>query len=329
MPVHIPFREVCVGALAGWFGLALFCALLARHIPSETPIGPLARIFDSLAPWLLALVYVGAMSLWVLGGRKIAVALAVLATLGAIDLIRLHRAYSLPLVPEADIAARVLFFNVLHVNAAFADRIVTAVLETDADVLIFTESQSIRSALPRLAQHYNILSPCTINTCEIVVASRLPVRRHWRLSLNPIWPERYAVTELETQKGQRFFIAASHLLKPWFSGVSGSEVRKLQSQYDWLNLPVLAVGDFNAAPWARHITELMQHTGMNAARRPPGTWPITLGNWAIPIDLALVHNGARLVALTPFGDDLNSNHRGLLIDLALPAFGASQPRSTP
>ena len=312
------FKHTLIGALTTLFGLALLVAVLARHIPSETPIGTLARMFDSLAPWLLAFVCIGAVAIWSIGGRKIAYAMALMAALGALDLIRLHRANSLPLVPDAEIAARVVFFNVLNDNATFADRIVTAVLEAKADVVVFTEGSGIRSALPRLAQHYEILTPCTLDACEVVVASRLPVRRHWQLSLNPVWPLRYAVTELEARNGQSFFIAASHLMKPWFSGIAEGEIEKLQGQYDWFNLPVLAVGDFNAAPWSRQVTELMRHSGMKAARRPPGTWPAAAENLAVPIDLALVHNGARLVALAPFGENLNSNHRGLMIDLALP-----------
>ena len=313
---------VLIGLLTGWLALALLCALGARYIPSETPIGPLGRIVDSLAPWLLVIVCIGAIAIWGLGARRIAYALTFGALLGAGDLVRLHHAHSLPLVPQNDVAARVVFFNVLHVNAAYADRIATAVLEAKADVVVFTEAAGIRSALPRLARHYDILSPCTINDCEIVVASRLTVRRHWQLSLNPVWPGRYAVTELEARNGQPFFIAASHLVKPWFSGIAGTEIRRLRGQYDWLNLPVLAVGDFNAAPWSRQITTLLRETGMKASRRPLGTWPAAAGNWGVPIDLALVHNGARLAALSPFGEHLNSNHRGLLIDLSLPEFEA-------
>ncbi|MEP4639776.1 MAG: endonuclease/exonuclease/phosphatase family protein, partial [Yoonia sp.] len=204
------------------------------------------------------------------------------------------------------------------VNATFADRIATAVLEADADVVVFTEAVGIRDALPRLARHYEILTPCTLDACEIVVASRLPVRRHWYLSLNPAWEARYVVTELEAHGGQTFFVAASHLVKPWFSGVAEPEIGQLRGQYDWLGLPVLAVGDFNAAPWSRQMMTLMRQTGMKAPRRAPGTSPASAGCLSIPIDLALVHNGARLVSIAPFGDNLNSNHRGLLIDLALP-----------
>ena len=315
---HSRLAERAIGATILLAALLLLTALGARHVPSETPIGPLARIFDSLAPWMLACVALAALILWGLSAHIIALVLTAATLMGAGDLIRQHRYLSLPLVPDANIAARVIFFNVLHTNAAYADRIATALLAADADVIIFTEAEGIRSALPRLARTYEVLSDCTLDLCEIVVLSRVPVRRHWQLALNPAWPPRYVVTEFEAPDGQPFFIAASHLTKPWFSGIAEPEIRRLQAQYDWLNLPVLAVGDFNAAPWSRQITQLLQHTGMRAARRPPGTWPAATGRLGIPIDQALVHNGARLVSLAPFGEDLNSNHRGLLLELALP-----------
>ena len=140
----------------------------------------------------------------------------------------------------------------------------------------------------------------------------------WQLTLNPIWPERYGVAELELADGRRIFISVAHLTKPFFSGVAETELDRLAAQYDWIDGPVVAVGDFNAAPWSRPVTRLLERTGYRATRRTPGTWPAQVGPLGVPIDLALVHNGARIVGIESFGGELNSNHRGLLLDIAVP-----------
>jgi endonuclease/exonuclease/phosphatase (EEP) superfamily protein YafD len=142
--------------------------------------------------------------------------------------------------------------------------------------------------------------------------------RSWKLKLNSAWPDRYAVSELETTSGKRVFLAVSHLAKPWLSGISEPEYAKLASQYDWLAGPVVAVGDFNAAPWALPMRHLLKQSGMKALRWPLATWPVAAGRFGIPIDQVLVHEGARVVRIAPFGDRQNSNHRGFVVDIALP-----------
>lgn len=306
------------GALATLTLMTLALALGAQYVPSETPFGPLARMFDSLAPWLLTLALCLAAATALARGRWTGAALALSALFGACSLILDHRALSLPVLPEAKADLRVIFFNALGDNAAFADRIVSAALEAEADVMVFAEAEAVYDALPRIARTHEVLTRCGFEDCPLIIASRVPNQRAWQLTLNPIWKDRYGVAELTLPGDRRLFLSVAHLAKPFFTGVAEPEWERLGAQYNWLPGPVLAVGDFNAAPWSRPMQQLLADTGYRAVRRPPGTWPAGAGGLGLPIDNALVHNGARIARLVPFGQDLNSNHRGLLIDVIVP-----------
>jgi endonuclease/exonuclease/phosphatase (EEP) superfamily protein YafD len=228
-----------------------------------------------------------------------------------------HRALSLPLLPSAPTNLRVLFFNALAENTASADRIVDATLASAPDVAVFAEAEAVLPALERLRAEYTYISPCTPEACEILIAARRAPVRFWTLTLNPIWDDRYAVLEVETETGARLFVAASHLVKPWFSGVAEDEIAQLSAQYRWFRGPVVAVGDFNATPWSRPMRILLSETGLRTMHRPIATWPATAGRFGLPIDHLLVGGGARVVRVEPFGVGLGSNHLGLLAEISL------------
>ncbi len=311
-------KAYSAGALALTSAAGLAAGTLPRLIPTATPFGAMARMLDSLAPWFLVLALTGALLTMLCGLRRPGTALAVAALVCGGLLIRDHARVSLPLAPDRPAELRVLFFNALGENAAYGDRIVSAILNESPDVVAIAEPEAIYPALARLRAHFDFVSPCTFETCPLLVAARRQPLRFWRLSLNPAWENRYAVAELETGTGKGVFLAAGHLMKPWLVGLAEVELARLKSQYDWLPGPVVAVGDFNAAPWSRPMQELLTHTGLRALRRPVPTWPAAFGPLGVPIDHVLVHEGARVVHARPFGGALNSNHRGIVADIALP-----------
>ena len=298
--------------------MTLVPALGSRFVPSESPLGPAARMLDSLAPWLLALGAVGAVAVLAARARVAGGVLLTMSLAGAAGLAVSHRALSLPNLVGVEADLRLVFLNAQSDNAAYSGRMAAAALEADADVMVFVEGEALYDALPQIAETHEVVTRCDLNDCPLIIASRVPVLRAWQLTLNPIWPERYGVAELELADGRRIFISVAHLTKPFFSGVAETELDRLAAQYDWIDGPVVAVGDFNAAPWSRPVTRLLERTGYRATRRTPGTWPAQVGPLGVPIDLALVHNGARVVGIESFGGDLNSNHRGLLLDIAVP-----------
>lgn len=306
------------GAAVLTAALCLLAGIVFRFVPTETFPGALARLLDSLSPWFLAFALLAAGLSAGLGARRAGFGLIALTTLAFGQLALQHRALSLPLAPGRAVDLRVLFFNAREENAAYGDRIVSAVLESGADVVVIAEGEAIHPALARLREAYAFVSPCAVETCGLVVALRVPPERFWRLDLNPVWGKRYAVAELQTASGARVHLAASHLMKPWLTGITESELGRLSAQYDWLPGPVVAVGDFNAAPWSLGMRRLLRQTGLRALRVPLPTWPARAGALGIPIDHVLVRDGVRVVRVRVFGARLNSNHRGFVAEIALP-----------
>ncbi|MCE8419318.1 hypothetical protein LZ190_11450 [Rhodovulum sulfidophilum] len=306
------------GAFAMAATLALVAGAGARFVPGSSAAGPIARILDALAPWLLAGALILALGATVLGLCRlgpglVAAALVALAGLGA-----LHLRQSLPALPGRAPDLRILFFNVCIENDLPAETIVRAALRQDPDIIVFAEAEAVAGGLPLLKDRYDFVSPCRPGACQIVLAARSRPKRFWRMSLNPAWPDRYAVAEIETPSGKRVFLAGLQLLKPWMSGLADTELERLTAQLGWLPGPAVAIGDFNAAPWSRTLSQIHRDTGMATARLPTATWPVGAGRFGVPIDQVLVGGGARLVRLSPFGAELGSNHRGLLAEIALP-----------
>jgi endonuclease/exonuclease/phosphatase (EEP) superfamily protein YafD len=316
-PIQGHRRVLLAGAGLMASGLALLVGGLAWRVPSEAPLGALMRLLDPLAPWILALGAMLALATLMLGARRSGTVLMIVAAGFAAELWLSHRALSLPVLPDARSDLRVLFFNALAENTASADRIVDATLAAAPDVAIFAEAGAVLPALERLRADYTFVSPCTPEACEILVIARRRPERFWTLTLNPIWEARYAVLEVETESGARLFVAASHLVKPWFSGVAEDERAQLSAQYRWFQGPVVAMGDFNATPWSRPMRTLLAETGMRTLRRPVATWPAAAGRFGLPIDHVLVGGGARVVRSVSFGADLGSNHLGLLAEIAV------------
>ena len=298
--------------------LALIAAVVPRHIPQATPVSSIARILDSLAPWLLGCVIILVLVLAVLRAHKHAAAFLILVLAAGTHLYLDHRAVSLPSRPDANPELRVLFFNVFNENVSHADRIATAVMEADPDVIAFGEGDGMYPALRRLDAQYQRLSYCDFEDCQLLIYTKQKPKRAWTLNLNVFADGRYAVIEVSSNSERPRFVVFNHLVKPWMEGVTESELQKLAAQYDWLAGDVVALGDFNAAPWAFHINELLRKTGFRAQRHPIGTWPASFGSFGVPIDQVLVHGHARIVRAVPFGADLGSNHLGLLVAVAFP-----------
>ncbi|MEL6952879.1 MAG: endonuclease/exonuclease/phosphatase family protein [Pseudomonadota bacterium] len=274
---------------------------------------PLARLLELVSVWLLALGLVFGLTVLLLGQRRLGAGAVVLALIGGA---LLGSGYWRVTVPQADQSAnlRVLFFNTQSTGSAMSDRIVAAAIAEAPDIAVFVEATGMGPALPQLRDAFVFVSPCPDEACEILVAANRPPERFWRLSLNPIWADRYGV--IEYAPGQ--FFGVGHLVKPWFSGVAGPELERLAAQYNWLPESAVVVGDFNMPPWSTPMRRLLHDTGFRAQRGALGTWPAGAGPFALPIDQILTRGDVSVVSLRPFGEGLGSNHLGFVAELSVP-----------
>ncbi|MEM9911545.1 MAG: endonuclease/exonuclease/phosphatase family protein [Pseudomonadota bacterium] len=307
-------------SLAGACGALSFVltssGILAWANPSGNILGPVSRILDSVSPWLLLFGFTLACLTLALRLRVLGFLLIVFAMTSAAVQFSSYRKLTVPLDQNVQADIRVLFFNALASNSASSRDIVSATLDADADIVVFAEASALRPSMDELRASYKFVSSCSEDACELIAATNLDVIRFWRLQLNPIWSERYAVLEFVRPDGETAFLAASHLVKPWFSGVSEPEIEKLVAQYNWLSGPSLAIGDFNMAPWSRPMRGILDQTGFRAVRGQPATWPAFPGPIRLPIDQLLVRDRVRVVNIETFGGHLRSNHLGIIADIA-------------
>jgi hypothetical protein len=222
--------------------------MLAWAMPTGAILGPLARMLDAYAPWLLALGLILAAVAVVLGARRTGSLLTLaLALAGAVQ-VSAYLSATRPAQPALPGDLRVLFFNAFAENASNGARIVAAALETEADILIFAEAEALLGDLDTLTERYAFVSPCGAEACELLIATNLPVLRSWQLQLNPAWPARYAVTEVDLAGHGPLFIAAGHLVKPWMSGLAEPELAQLTAQLKAAEWSVGGGGRFQHAP---------------------------------------------------------------------------------
>ena len=135
--------------------------------------------------------------------------------------------------------------------------------------------------------------------------------------MNPVFQERYAVLDFEFPNVGPVFLSAVHLVKPWMTGISESEISRLAAQYNWFDGPVVAVGDFNMPPWSLPMRTILDETGFRAVRGQPGSWPVSAGTPRLPIDQVLVKSGPVVLEVDRFGEGLGSNHLGFIATVSL------------
>jgi len=312
-------RPMFAGASSALSAMLAAVAMLAWAMPTGNVAGPLARVLEGYAPWLLGAALVPALLCAGLGTRRTGAALTLLIAAGGVLQVRDYREVTRPLDPAREADLSVLFFNALAGNDANGARIVEVAIGTGADILVFAEAEALVGERDALSDTYEFVSPCTDEACALLIATNLPVIRSWRLDLNPAWDGRYAVTEVEVPDHGPVFIAAAHLAKPWMSGIAEPELAQMTAQLNWLTGPSVVVGDFNMPPWSRPMRGILGETGFRAIRGGPATWPASApAPMRLPIDHVLIREEVAVTSVVPFGEGLGSNHLGLIAGISLP-----------
>ena len=123
-------------------------------------------------------------------------------------------------------------------------------------------------------------------------------------------------------------LLALHTTSPTTPGRLRQRDRQLRAATHWItaqDLPVVVVGDFNATPWSHRFRRMLAGTDLVDSGRGRGyrpTWPSILGFAGIPIDHAL-HDRSLAIARRELGPDMGSQHRSLVVDVALARDGGN------
>lgn len=309
-------RQRLIGAVICLTILALGVALLPAEIPLAAPLGTIARVLDSLAPQLLALTLALAFLAVLLGAWRSGVVLMAILAAGTVWFATGQLQRSLPLAQDEQPALRMLFFNVMVDNTANAGRIADAAIASGADIVAFSEGQPMRPLLPKLRAAFPYDVSCTGGNCGLLILSKLPAERRDDLG-GGAFDYRLKPVTVQLGEGRELTLLVAHMLKPWFAGSVEEDYAELRAMLKKIYGPVVLVGDFNAAPWSRPLRQLSDATGLHSVRWPSATWPVPAGALGVPIDNFFVRGGARLTSEQAFGDDLGSNHRGVLADIAV------------
>ena len=314
------WTERLIGVLLLGLGATLGLAGFSQYIPDSAGqfVSMIVRVFDSLRLHLLLGVIVLSALLWTLGEGRIALAGLVCAGIIAVLVIVDTRARASSPGPRADLS--VLWFNMLESNEIPDTRLAEALTAADVDILILAESTPMAATLPGLMQetHPHVLECPAESHCGLLLLSRVPLAFRMIRDLSSGEGRLLRVT-YASENHPTVHLIGAHLVKPWYTGFSDTDMEALEAALDAkVPPPLILTGDFNAAPWSRRLRGLSDRFALKHAPWPLATWPAKLGRWGVPIDHMLVGGGVELHRIATWGQGLGSNHLGLRAEFTLP-----------
>lgn len=318
MKMTRPWLEQLIGAWLLLLLMGLCLGLFSQMVPGDNPLGPLARMFDSLRVHILFAVLLGALLLLVLRRSFLAIACLVLSLvgIGAISYDYLQR--SAPRGQKTDLA--VLWFNVLKFNTTVPEELAAAFRDSGADIIVLAEAAPAQPAATLLHDLYPYQAGCVEpdpDRCNLLILSRLPLEMH-ELRAMASGPERLADFTVRTAAGPLVDIVAVHMSKPWYSALRGRDRIALHKQIRReREEPLIVLGDFNATSWSHDLLWLERRDHLLHPRWPVSTWPVSLGKFGLPIDHAMLRGGVSVTTTGAWGQALGSNHKGIFIGLEL------------
>lgn len=306
--------------------LALTVALITGSVfywPDWVGLGTAARALDSLVPQLLLVSLVLCCVVALLGAPRIAVFGLCLSLSGGIALVWRHLDLAEPTLPTAQTDVTVLWFNMFAANTTQPEALISALVASEADVVILGEASPLKPYLTQLEESFPYHIGCQERRCELLVLARLPLRGLRLRNIGTVRAERQAIVELDLDGRAPLTLIGVHMVKPWFFSFIEVDNWFLRDTLTKTAGPLVVVGDFNVAPWGRPMIDLFRNCGLSPSRMPHATWPASAGWAGVPLDQVLVRDGARLRDLQIWGADQGSNHLGLMAKISLPPAGFS------
>lgn len=214
---------------------------------------------------------------------------------------------------------KVISFNVLEDNTERAGDIANFLAAQDADFVFVQEAEGLFPALDDLRRAYPFQTdrrrgcePAT--SCDTIILSKHPLDNIVR-PLTPAGRDRFVVATTKVG-GRSLTLAGLHLTKPLEAGQQAAEIEVIGRYVRDLPRPLIAAGDFNAAPWSKALARFKR---LADVRYPYGyrpTWPIWLRRLGLPIDHVLLSGDLSVLEARTQPDPMGSNHLPLLTTLA-------------
>jgi endonuclease/exonuclease/phosphatase (EEP) superfamily protein YafD len=136
--------------------------------------------------------------------------------------------------------------------------------------------------------------------------------------------------DVEFAPGRKVRVVSVHLDRPWPFGAQSAHEAQFRAVMGLARAParpLIVLGDFNTVPWASWARTGLTSAGLEETRLPAlpaGTWPARLHQVGVafplpfvPLDGIFVKNGPVPLAWN-VGPDVGSDHRPLMVTLALP-----------
>lgn len=310
-------RSEVRGALFA-LGLILAGLIALGHVVSSDPIILILSNIRLHTAVLMALValFLMASGAWIRGLVLLSFPIVV-ATLVYREVAPVSR----PLASgQSDI--KVIAFNLLGSNLENGRAIADVLAQSDADLVFLNESSPVVPYLNDLKSRFPYQLGCREpgsggGSCgDVLLLSRLTLDASSVTRLTGASAHQ-TVTARVMVGDQRLNVVAAHLLRPYFGEEQTREFVALRQLLEGVSGPTLVAGDFNAAAWSTPFTNMLIASGLRRAPFEPGTWPVEMGDFGIPIDHVLTSGGASLVSLAALEDHFGSNHRGLVAEIAL------------
>lgn len=200
------------------------------------------------------------------------------------------------------------------------DRFIERVREVDADVVLCMEvNDAWMKSLSVLKVEYPVIvSRPRRDNFGIAFFSRLPADRAEIVNLGPA---EVPSVVAELRRGERrFTVIGTHPLPPTSRKYARLRNEQLQAVADYaagVAGPVVVIGDLNVTPWSPYFRDLVKDSGLHDSTRGFGVQPTWAG---VPIDHALC-SGDVAVLGRRIGPPIGSDHRPLVVDVALPTAG--------
>ncbi|MGI9373777.1 MAG: endonuclease/exonuclease/phosphatase family protein [Hyphomicrobiales bacterium] len=207
---------------------------------------------------------------------------------------------------EGEVKLRLMWFNIWSRNRD-DDKIVAAVKDANADVVLFAETAPSRKALlEQLKTDYPHQAQCWhIPYCGIAILSKVPFEE---ATPHARWagPAMIRVRFGKEFKGVTLF--AVHLVRPNTPFAQWEQIKSLAGATFTAEGPVIVAGDFNATPYSIMLLGLSEFAGLWRMTELP-SWPTWFfGFPQLSIDHQFISNGVRPLNFPKLGKDGGSDH---------------------